>query len=48
MHNELKYMSRFVTVPSVYINGAHLGGYDDTLKAFKTGKFRKMMNKKSG
>ena len=31
------------TVPSVFINGQHLGGNDDTQSAFRSGKLQTML-----
>ena len=32
------------TVPSVFVNGNHVGGYDNTSKAQKEGRLAKMLN----
>jgi len=32
------------TVPNVFINGNHIGGYDDTIKAHKQGTLARMLN----
>ncbi|KAK3130990.1 hypothetical protein QOZ80_6BG0500610 [Eleusine coracana subsp. coracana] len=32
------------TVPQVFINGKHLGGSDDTVEAYQSGKLAKLLN----
>ncbi|KAJ7541700.1 hypothetical protein O6H91_10G071500 [Diphasiastrum complanatum] len=36
------------TVPQVFINGEHLGGSDDTVEAFKSGRLEQLLNLASG
>jgi glutaredoxin 3 len=38
IQNELQLMTGQVTVPSVFVNGRHLGGNDDTQRALRTGR----------
>ena len=35
------------TVPNVFIKGKHVGGHDDTIKAFNAGQFNDMLSKQA-
>lgn len=45
VQTELLKMTGQKTVPSVWINGQHLGGNDDTQEAAKSGKLQEMLGK---
>ena len=36
-------MTKQTTVPNVYVNGQHVGGFDDTSKANKDGRLKKLL-----
>jgi glutaredoxin len=44
MKNYLVSKTKQKTVPNVFINGNHVGGYDDTVKAHKQGNLIKLIN----
>jgi glutaredoxin len=44
MKNYLVSKTKQKTVPNVFINGNHVGGYDDTVKAHKQGNLTKLLN----
>ena len=46
MHSCLKGYSGHRTVPNIYINGTHIGGYDQLEAGFKNGKIEKMLGNK--
>ena len=45
MKNYLISKTKQKTVPNVFVNGNHIGGYDDTVKAQKLGNLSKLLNR---
>mmetsp|Transcript_28398 Transcript_28398/g.86811 ORF Transcript_28398/g.86811 Transcript_28398/m.86811 type:complete len:160 (+) Transcript_28398:25-504(+) len=43
IQNALASMTGQRTVPNVFINGQHIGGNDDTQKAYKSGKLKELL-----
>jgi len=44
IHDELKLMTGQRTVPSVFVNGQHLGGNDDIQNAYRTGELNSLLS----
>ena len=44
MHASLKSMTKMNTVPSVWVNGKHIGGCDSTLGAARDGRLKKALD----
>ncbi len=41
-------LTKQTTVPNVFVNGQHVGGFDDTSKANKDGRLKKLLGHGNG
>jgi glutaredoxin-related protein len=44
MHLSLKKYSGYNTVPNIYINGTHIGGYSELMEGFNSGKVQRALD----